>query len=210
MPARVFHAPRRFHPGYSPLGRWLRRRTGDHRYAEALHVLLLTGLALALLFLHFLSGALLGELWAAQPSARWIYGLSLAGLGGAGLVPCVVGLRPALTVTCAADTLRLAQGASTITVPYAALASVQRITAQRFHRHERRYAATRTFLGVLDEDVLLLRTADAPPVVIALPAADLDALQTHLETARTPARTENDFATERTGAREHGSTGETK
>lgn len=183
MPACAFHAPPRFHPGYSLLGRWLRRRTGDARYAEALHVLLLTGFALALLFLHFLGDALLDTQGAAQPSTWWIYGISMAGLVGLGLATGVVGFRSGLTVTCTVDALQIAQGPRTLTLPYAALASVRRVTARRFHRHERRYAATRAFLGVLQDEVLLLRTSDAGPVVIGLPEDELDALQAHLETA---------------------------
>lgn len=207
MLPRVFSASRRFHPGYSLLGRWLRRRTGDRRRAEALHVLVLTGLALVLLLLHYLSGALLHDYFAAPPSAVWTYRLGLAGLTGLILATGVVGFRPALTVTCDAEALRLAQGDRTLTLPYARLASVERVTARRFHRHERRYAATRPFIGVLQDEVLLLRPTRGGPVAIGLPSDDLDALYDHLETASASTRREGDFITERTGAREHGGAG---
>ena len=204
VPRRVFHAPARFHPGYSLLGRWLRRRTGDARYAEALHVLVLTGLALVLLFGHFLSAALL--LPAAAPQTTTAYWLVQASLAGLALAAGVVGFRPALAVACTSDALHLAQGRRRLVVPYAALASVRRITARRFHRHERRYAATRAFLGVLGGEVLLLRLARGGPVVVGLPAPELAALHALLdETARASMRTEGDFATERAGEREHGS-----
>lgn len=201
MLPRAFHAPPRFHPGYSLLGRWLRRRTGDRRYGEALHILLATGFVLVLIFGHFLSAALL---FTSAPA----YWLVQAGLVGLALATGVAGVRPALTVRCTADALHVVQGRRTLTVPYAALVAARRITARRFHRHERRYAATRIFLGVLDDEVLLLHLEHGGPVALGLPAPELAALHDVLdETAHAATRREGDFVTERTGARGHGGAG---
>lgn len=189
---RTFHTSRRFHPGYSPLGRWLRRQTGDRRRAEALHLLIGTAYALAVVMGYFA----FSTLW---PSAAaltngyallWMSG-SLA-LAGAGLI----GFRPALSVTCRddAEELRLTQGERTLMLPYDAIASVEQISALRFHRHERRYAATHVFIGRLGDDVLLLRTERSPVVIGLDTAEEQSALADHLETARTPARTENAVA----------------
>ena len=199
----AYRTSRRFHPGYSLLGCWLRRRT-DRRHAEALHILLLTGLALFLLLTHYLSGALLHEGFAAPPSGAWIYWLSQAGCVGIALATCVIGFRPALTVTCTARALHLEQGDRSLAVPYTTLTSIQRISAQRFHRHERRYAATRVFIGELRDAVLLLHTAQDGPVALALPTSDLEALQEHLETARTSTRTESTSVNGREGELESG------
>lgn len=184
---RLFHTSRRFDPRYSALGRWLRHWTGDRRRADALHILIGTGLALATVATYFVTGTL-------HPGGLSLeYGTALLGglvlLGGLSLV----GIRPPLAVVCRDDAehLDLKQGPHTLTVPYDAIESVELIAALRFHRHERRYAATHVFIGRLGDEVLLLRTHRGP-IVIGLDAADDQvALADHLETARAPARTEN-------------------
>lgn len=168
MAAPTFHAPRRFHAGYSWLGRWLRRRT-DRLQGEALHVLVLTGMALALLLAHFLSWTLLHERLAASPTATALYWAGQLTLLGAVLGIGVVGFRPALTVTGTRRAVRLTQGPRTLSIPLDAITAVEPISAQRYHRHERRYAATRVFIGVRGDTVLLLRRTDGGPVVIGLP-----------------------------------------
>lgn len=189
MLPRTFHVPPRFHPGYSLLGRWLRRRTGDRRYAEALHIVLMTGFVFTLIFGHFLGSALLAA--TATPQATAVYWLVQASIAGLALATGVVGIRPALAVTCTDDALRIEHGDRALTVPYAALASVRRITGQHFHRHARRYAATRAFLGVLGDEVLLLRLVHGGPLVIGLPAPELARLHDVLdETARAATRTD--------------------
>lgn len=182
--ARTFHAPRRFHPGYSWLGRWLRRTT-DRRQGEALHILIVTGLALVLLLVHYLSWTLLYEQFEAVPATEQIYWLSQLGLLGATAALCLVGVRPALAVTTRPDVLHLEQGNHTLTVPHAAITSIQVITARRFHRHERRYAATHVFIGTMGDTVLLLRRAEGGPVVIGLPPSTQNALRARLETIPT-------------------------
>jgi len=180
-----FHAPRRFHPGYSWLGRWLRRRT-DRLKGEALHVLIMAAAALVLLLIHYLSWTLLHEAFSTTPGLEagyWITQLALlAGVLGLG----AVGFRPALTVTCDADALRVQQGPRSVQVPLDAVASVEAISAQRYHRHERRYAATRSFIGALGETVVLVRRANGGPVVIALPPDAQAALREQLASVLAP------------------------
>lgn len=179
--SRTFHAPRRFHPGYSWLGRWLRRRT-DRRQGEALHILIVTGLGLGLLLVHYVSWTLFYESLEATPLHQQIYWLSQAALLGVTAALCLVGVRPALVVTARPRALHVEQGDRSLTVPYDALTSVQLIAARRFHRHERRYAATRVFLGAVPNEVLLVRRAEGGPVVLGLPPSAQDALHAHLET----------------------------
>lgn len=183
MASRTFHAPRRFHPGYSWLGRWLRRRT-DRRQGEALHILIVTALALVLLLAHYVIWTLLYEPFATSPSMEWIYwSVQLGLLGTLGAV-CLVGTRPALTVTCAPQSLVLVQGTRTCSIPYDTITLVHSITAQRFHRHERRYAATDVFIGALHDEVLLLRRTADGPVVIGLSPPVHDALHDRLGSIR--------------------------
>jgi len=177
--SRTFHAPRRFHPGYSWLGRWLRRRT-DRRQGEALHILIVTALALVLLLAHYVSWTLLYEQFARSPSLEWIYWSSQLGLLGVIGAACLAGMRPALTVTCSPQSLVLEQGARTYSIPYDAITSVQPITAQRFHRHEHRYAATDVFIGALHDEVLLVRRTGSGPVVLGLSPPVHDALHDQL------------------------------
>ncbi len=188
---RIFHTSRHFHPGYSLLGRWLRRSVGDRRRAEALHLLIGTGFALALVLIHFAVSTLLppGTL------PMW-YVAGLGGVGALGLGLGVLGMRPTLAVVCRdeARELRLHQGANQLTVAYDAIKSVEPIGARRFHRHERRYAATHVFIGRLGDELLLLRT-ERGPVAIGLDTADDHAaLAGHLETARAKTRTEDALA----------------
>lgn len=181
--SRTFHAPRRFHPGYSWLGRWLRRRT-DRQQGEALHILIVTGLALGLVLVHYLSWTLFYELFETTPLAQRIYWTSQLVLLGATAALCLVGARPALVVTARSDALSIEQGGRTLTVPYEAITSVQSIPARRFHQHERRYAATRVFIGAMHENVLLLRRIEGGPVVIGLPPSSHEALHAHLNTVQ--------------------------
>jgi hypothetical protein len=87
-------------------------------------------------------------------------------------------------VTCRADAVNLQQGDRTLTIPVGTITSVEPIEAQRYHRHERRYAATHPFIGRLHDTVLLVRRTEAGPVVIALPPDEQTALHEQLMTVR--------------------------
>ncbi len=157
----TFHIPSRFHPGYSLLGRWLRRCTGDPRRAEAFHILILTGAALLLLLIHAVARALLsppggptGGFWAVE--AAFLLPAPLVGAWGR---------RPAAIISCELEVLRIEQGQRTLVLSYDAIETVETISPLRFHRHERRYAATCAFVGRLDHDLLLLKTTRGPVVV---------------------------------------------
>ena len=188
---QTFRVARRFHAGHSVLGRALRRSTGDRRYAEALQILILTAFGLGVLLFHYLSWTLLPA--EASPAVQGGLALVEIGLvmGGAGLG--VVGVQPALTVTvdAAAQTLTLRQGPRQLALPMDAIDAVGRRPARAFHRHERRYAATRVFIGRWHDAVVLLRTARGPVAIGLATPADQAALIRHLETACATARTEN-------------------
>lgn len=156
----TYHIPPCFHPGWSLLGYTLRRATGDRRRAEAFHLVILTGLALLLLLAHYLVWALAADSLSAL--ARWsAEGGALAFV----LMTCVWGRKPGATITCAANELHVEQGRRTMTLAYDEIEAVEVISSLRFHRHERRYTATRAFFDRLDENLLLLKTARGPVVV---------------------------------------------
>ncbi len=180
---RTFRSPRTYHPSYSLLGRAVRAWVGDRLRGEALFIVVLAGLTLAVLMAHYLGWALLQPMLATQPSWQILFwggqvlsGVVLAGVG-------LVGFRPAVRVECGPATVTLTQGACRHTVPYASVGAISVVSARRYHRHHRRYAATRIFVSRIPQEVLLLRT-DEGPVVVALGDAEAQAaLFEHLEAA---------------------------
>lgn len=185
---RTFRSARCYDPSYSLLGRALRRWTGDRLRGEALFLVALTGLALVLLMTHYLGWALLQSYLAEQPARQllfWAGQLASAVVwGGIGLV----GFRPGVTATCTSNTLRLEQNNRTRTVPYDSIEETRVISATRYHRHYRRYAATSVFVGRLADDVLLLRTDRGPVIVGLTPAEAHEELQAQIKSSRTTLR----------------------
>ncbi len=168
----------------------MRRLVRDRRQAEAYFVLALTALVLVWLVVQYGAWALVQPAPTEEPGgglALTFWAVQIGSLAGLLLVGAC-GLKPAATITCASDGLHIEQGRRALRLPYDAITSVERITALRFHRHERRYAATQLFAARVGRgDLLLLRTARGP-VVLGLAPDDQDALCAHLERqARAPA-----------------------
>lgn len=180
---RTFESPRSYDPSYSLLGRLLRSWTGDRLRGEALFIVVLTGLALALLMTHYLGWALLKSTLTANPSWQMLFWAgqlaSVAVLAGVGLV----GLRPGVTVHCTPDGLELTQGRRTCALSYDAVEHSDTISATQYHRHYRHYAATQPFVGSLSDEVLLLRTSRGPVVISLADPDEQAALHAHVETA---------------------------
>ena len=177
-----FHISGRFHPGYSLLGRWLRRATGDVRRAEALLIVAWSGLLLLLAGGQALAWMLLQDVLEAAPRGPEATAFWLAQLGAAlGYVLFgLVGFQPPIAVTCTPRRLTLRQGDRTLAIPYHAITSAEPVSVLRFHRHWRRYAATHVFVNRIPDTLLLLRTTSGP-VVLGLSAGDQAALVEHLE-----------------------------
>lgn len=174
MPLR-FVIPRSFHPPASLLGRRVRRGARDARQAESLYVVVAA--------LVLCAGALASQwgwiAWGTDPDtavayfvAQTVGWLLLAGT-------CLAGWRPRAVVVARERMLDVRQGDEALSLHYGRIASAERITAAAYHRHWRRYAATRVFVNRLPDELLLLRTA-AGPVVLGLAAPDLDRLEAHL------------------------------
>lgn len=168
---RTFRAPRSYDPSYSLLGRAVRAQIEDRLRSEAVFLVLLTGLALALLMTHYLGWALLQPVLAEHPDWQVLFWagqvVSFVALGGAGLI----GFRPAVHVTATEDGISLRQGRQSCTVAPGAVHEAEVISAETYHRHYRRYAATRPFVSAVPDAVLLLRT-ERGPVVVGLPKSD--------------------------------------
>ncbi len=172
---RTFYVPRRFHPAYSLLGRYVQRVIGDERRAEALFLVVLSMILLGLLLVQCLAWTFL------NPAASW---LSQVGALTLCVVTCVLGYKPAITVTCTEIGLCLCQGLRALKLDYTEITSIETISALLFHRHYRRYAATEAFVNRMERDLLLLETTHGP-VVIGLPPRDHAALVLHLEAQQT-------------------------
>lgn len=157
----TFIIPRRFRPSYSLLGRWLRHRVGDDVHAGGIQVLVLVGAASLVVLVGQVMSALLGV------SVFWQGG----GLIGVGLIG-LVGVQPRTVVRWVHPMLQIDQGNWHLTTR---VMEVETISPLVFHRHYRRYQATRAFYTMLGKDLLLLHTASGP-VVLGLAAVDQRAL----------------------------------
>ena len=177
-------APPAFHPPSSLLGRLVRRWAKDGRQAESLYIvvaaLVLVGVTLA--------GQWGWVLWGLAPdgspnvayfAAQFVGGLVVGG-------SCLLGWRRPVRVEIGDDGIQIARGPDTLTLVWKEIDSAERIYADAYYRHWRRYTATRVFVNRTRDDLLLLRTAEGP-VVLGLPDAEfarLDALLAeHLEPA---------------------------
>ena len=179
----TFQSPSSFDPSYSLLGRAFRYGTGDRLRGEALYIVALTGLALVLLMTHYLGWALLKPMFTNNPSWQMLFWAGQLTSGVVWGVVGLVGIRPGVTVSCTASTVKLHQSGRTYAVPYDGLDRVASISATTYHRHYRRYADTKVFVSQVPDELLLLDTPHGP-VVVGLPDADdRDALRQHLETA---------------------------
>ncbi|MFB6271376.1 MAG: hypothetical protein ABEL51_00635 [Salinibacter sp.] len=181
---RTFTSPSAYHPSYSLLGRAVRAWIDDRLRGEALYIVVLTGLTLVLLMSHYLGWALLKPVLTEHPFWQrlfWIgQGTSVLVLLGLGLV----GFRPAVRVRCGPETITLRQGDRVCRVDYTALTDVSTLSARRYHRHYRRYAATRIFLSAVPDEVICLHTEEGP-VIVALSDPDAQtAVLDHLASVR--------------------------
>lgn len=194
-PSTTFRTARRFRPSYSLLGRAVRRVVPDRLRAEALFLVLLTALALAWLLAQYLVWAWLQPALttAAGSGPALTFWAVQAGVLAALVLAGGVGFAPAVVVRVEGGRLRVRQGRRAETVSLRTITAAERIAPLRYHRHERRYRATRAFgADGVQCDLLLLRTTTGGPLVLGLAPDDQEALLQHIEaaqeTAAAPAR----------------------
>lgn len=185
----TFHSSRSFDPSYSLLGRAFRSWTGDRLRGEALFVIALTGMALILLMSHYLGWALLKPVLTENPSWQLLFWGAQLASAAAWAALGLLGMRPKVQISCTSSALELEQGSDSLTVPYDSIEHVETVSATTYHRHYRRYAATKIFVGEMPDDLLLLQTPRGP-VVVGLPdEGDQKALRRHIETIEAEAST---------------------
>lgn len=177
MPLRLTIA-RAFYPPAAPLGRWVQRRARDARQAESLTIIAIALVFTAATLASQWSWILLGEAALDSALALWVLVAHVVGGGLLGWL-CLWGWTPAITVEAEADGLEVTQEESVLSLAYETIDHTERITADAYHRHWRRYAATLAFVNRLPETLLLLRTPSGP-VILGLAPADLDLLDAHL------------------------------
>ena len=183
---RTFEAPRTYCPSASALGRMVRAWTDDRLRGEALYLVAMAGLTVVLLMAHYLGWALLTSTLSASQTWEPLFWQTQVGsvlvLAGAGLV----GFRPAVRVTCQPNAVTLRQGDKTRALSPPDIQDVRLISAQRYHRHYRRYAATQVFASAVPEQVLCVQTNDGP-VIVALPESEAQAaLLDHVDALAAP------------------------
>lgn len=166
----------------------MRQRFDDERRVEALFIVVLSVLALALLLVQYLAWALLQPVIVATPDGPTAIAFWIGQVGAFALVVgcCVVGFEPTITVAAEEERLRFYRNDHVLDLSYGAIDEVRTITALRYHRHWRRYAATHAFVNRPDGDLLLLHT-DVGPVVLGLAPDDREALLAHLDAHWAPA-----------------------
>jgi len=177
-----FVMPARFHPGYSPVGRWVRRRVGDARRAEAYFILTLVGAVAMLALAQYVAWALVQDAVTANPggpAAMAFWGGQVAAVALYALT-CVLGFQPSVEVAVTPDGVRIRQGKEALTLASDEVLRVETIPALVFHRHHRRYAGTRVFVTRMPPEVLLLHTREGP-VALGLAPGDRAALIAHLQ-----------------------------
>lgn len=180
----TFEAPRSYDPAYSLLGRFVRARVGDPLRAEALFIVALTLLAVALLMSHYLGWALLKPVLSGQSNWQLVFWggqvTSVLVLAAVGLV----GFRPAVRVECTTNGIGLKQGDRSRMLARTDVQEAANLSATEYHRHYRRFTRTQAFVTARPEVLLRLHT-NRGPIVIELPneAARIQLIE-HVSTPR--------------------------
>lgn len=162
---------------YSPAGRLIRRRIPDSRQAENVFILFAVAVLLVLMLANQFAWAFIRTEVLASPEgplaiAFWVTQL-VAGFGY--LFGFVVGFKPEIVVTWTPETLRIDTESDSVSVDHEDVLGVQVVSPLSYHRHYRRYAATRDFVNRLPEEVLLVQTDDGP-IMLGLDADDRSTL----------------------------------
>ncbi|WP_040605697.1 hypothetical protein [Salisaeta longa] len=179
MPYAAQYA-RTFNPKYSLLGRIVRWWVGDRLRSEALFIVLLTLLGLLLLMAHYLGWALLQPTLVTNPDAQMTFWIAQVASVTGLLLLGVVGWKPRLHLEDTGAALHLAQGRNECTIAYDDVTSCRLVSARTAHMHHRSYQPTTMFTAgrARIDTVLVIRAADAGPVVVALPTrSEVEALR---------------------------------
>ncbi len=163
--SHTYFIKRRFHVGYSFLGRFLRRRIPDTYHAEGVFIVVFALLFIGLVLANYLGWALVEPVITSNPDgpitdAFWISQI-LTALTFFFL--SAYGFKPALKISIDEGfDLAISQGKTSMRLPLAEIKAVTMISALRYHQHYRKYRETRAFYGKIPQTLLLIKTADGP------------------------------------------------
>lgn len=190
--SHTYSVKRRFHIGYSILGRQIRQHIKDQHHAEGVFILTFAAVFFSLVIANYLGWAVMQGILA-NPSYNittpetvtmgfWIGQLTL---GTIFLLGCVLGFKPALQVKLESGRgLSIKQGERAVFIPAEDIKSTTLIPARRFHRHYAKYRGTQAFFVKMPAALVLIATQNGP-VVLGLSDKDqkelLDALQPQSE-----------------------------
>lgn len=168
--SNTYHIQRRFHIGYSILGRQIRRRISDVHYAEGVFIMAFAALFICLVIANYLGWAVLQSMNAGAPdeAAAIMYWIGQVILTLLFFTFCVFGFKPAVHVSFDSQKgLSIKQGAVQEDIPLQSIRAVSHVSALRFHRHHRKYRTTKAFFVKLPASLTLVST-DNGPVLLGL------------------------------------------
>lgn len=179
----TYHIKRRFHVGYSILGRQIRRRITDEHYAEGVFIIAFAALFICLVIVNYLGWAVLQSMYAGAPneSAAITYWIGQVILLFLFSTFCVFGFKPAVHISFDSQKgLSIKQGLEQENIPLQNIRAASRISALRFHRYHRKYSATKAFFVRLPPSLALIST-DKGPVLLGLSEKENEELITLLQ-----------------------------
>lgn len=159
----------------------MRRRAKDARHAESLTIIAVALVFTAATLASQWSWILLGDAAPGNALSLWVFAAHVVGGALLGWT-CLWGWKPPVVVEAGPEEIVVSQGEETLKLGYEDIETTERVTADAYHRHWRRYAATRAFVNRLPGESLLLRTASGP-VVLGLSSEDLADLEAYVTAA---------------------------
>ncbi len=175
---------------YAPLGRLIRRHEQDVRRAENHLILVITALLMVLMFANQIAWAFVKDPILAEPEGpvAMVFWLSQLGFLLGFILGCVIGFKPALTITCGAQAVHIQEESTETVIPYNEIELVRTITSLTFHRHFRKYRQTRVFVNLIEDELILLETTRGP-VILGIAPEDHPLFIKHVERQRVMAPT---------------------
>lgn len=180
--------PRRFHPGYSLLGRWVHAHVSDARKGEAVYLLSLTMLFFLLGITQSLAWALLQPALRAGDSIDSVYWIAQLLTAALCFGVALFGFRPAFSVRIDETALVVEQAGRSWVIPHPQIEHAAIVPNLTYYRHYRRYARTVAFIGAPEPQVVVIETQERP-LVLGLPSSACDTILGLLDRTRTPAET---------------------
>lgn len=170
---------------YSPVAKLIRKKVSDPLRAENAFILVSASIIIALMLANQVAWALIRNDVMTNPTgdvaiSYWLFQLGFAAVF---FFACIVGFKPAATITCTKNALNIQQGATHISVPYSAISAVKTVSDMTFHRHYRLYKNTFSFVNEPQKEMVLLNT-EGHPIVLGLKANEATELIQHIEAQR--------------------------